>query len=514
MGITPESLFTGFLLFLAVLFGLGIITFIVRRTIRQFYHRVPPNQVMVVYGKGKTVFEEDGTLAQTGVRLITGGGTIVWPFFEDFGYLDMTVMTIAKAKDEVYTVDGVPIRLDWVAQVQIESNDTSLITAARAFLGMPRDEVKGVIAQTLSANFRAIVGQLTVEDVHRDRDAFVQRVQELASDDMRAMGVQVISMGIEEITDDQGYFEAMAKPVIAIVKRDAAIAEAEADREARIKAANARREAKQAELDADRAIIEQQQALELREVEKKKTVGLAEADSEKEVQQRRATAVEQQQEAEVLVPARAEREAVEIKADAERRKLTITAEAKAQAMRTEASAQAEATERTGRAEAEKLKAKKLAEAEGVKAALLAEAEGKAKLAQATAAEGEINLRQTVAEALIQAEVEKVEALGVALKGLGENVRIVQFGGGDGLKSESALLETLKTVPEIASIVNAKTEALSGENLEQITRRITQFLANGPITGEQPAAAPEPAADEAPPQGEQTTPEAEGEDVSG
>ena len=71
-----------------------------------------------------------------------------------------------------------------------------------------------------------------------------------------------------EITDDQGYFEAMAKPVIAVVKRDALIAEAEADREARIKAAGARREAQQAELDADRAIIEQRQALELREVEK------------------------------------------------------------------------------------------------------------------------------------------------------------------------------------------------------------------------------------------------------
>jgi len=455
-----------------------VLAIVPRRIIRQFYHRVPPSQVMVIYGRGKTTFAEDGTLAQQGVRLVTGGRAFVWPVFEDFGFLDLTIMTISKAKDEVYTVDGVPIRLDWVAQVQIASSEKAFLTAARAFLSRSRDEVTHVIAQTLSANFRAIVGQLTVEDVHRDRDAFVQRVQDLASDDMSAMGIGVISMGIEEITDDQGYFEAMAKPVIAAVKRDALIAEAEADRAARIKAANARREARQAELDADREIIQQQQALELREVEKGKTVGLAQAESQEHVQKRLAAAVVQKQEAEVLVPARAKRESVEIDADAERRRVTITAEARAQAARTEAQAQAEATEVTGRAEAEKLRALKVAEAEGTRATLLAEAEGKEKLAQATAAQGEINLRQVIAQALIDAEVKKMEALGTALKGVGENVRIVQFGGTDGTTSNSALLETLKTVPEIATIINAKTEALSGETLEQILTKIAGFIQAG------------------------------------
>ena len=459
-----------------VLAALFVVWLIMRQIVRR--HRVPPNQVMVIYGRGKTTFSELGELDRSGVRLITGGGTWVFPFWEEYDFLDLTIMTIAKAKDEVYTVDGVPIRLDWVAQVQIDSTEKSLLTAARAFLGRQRDEVKHVISQTLSANFRAIVGQMTVEGVHRDRDAFVEKVRNLAKDDMEAMGVGVISMGIEEITDDQGYFEAMAKPVIAVVKRDALIAEAEADREARIKAAGARREAQQAELDADRAIIEQRQALELREVEKAKTVGLAQAEAQEEVQERKAAAVVQQQEAEVLVPARAQREATEIKADAERRQVTITAEARAQATRVEASAQAEATEVTGRADAEKLKAMKIAEADGTKATLLAEAEGKAKLAEATAAEGEINLRQFIAQALIDAEIKKMEALGNALKGVGENVRIVQFGGAEGATNNSALLETLKTVPELAAIINAKTEALSGENLEQVLAKIASFISAG------------------------------------
>jgi uncharacterized membrane protein YqiK len=196
------------------------------------------------------------------------------------------------------------------------------------------------------------------------------------------------------------------------------------------------------------------------------------------VQKRKAAAVVQQQEAEVLVPARAQREATEIKADAERRQVTITAEARAQATRVESSAQAEATEVTGRADAERLKAMKLAEADGTRATLLAEAEGKAKLAEATAAEGEINLRQVIAQALIDAEIKKMEALGNALKGVGENVRIVQFSVAEGATNNSALLETLKTVPELAAIINAKTEALSGENLEQVLAKIASFISAG------------------------------------
>lgn len=479
-----ESILTAVL----ILALLGLALFLLRSFI-PVYRRVPPNKAMVLYGRGRTTFKADGSIEQTGVRLVTGGGTFVLPFFEEYQFLDLTVMTIVKTGDEVYTVDGVPIKLDWVAQVQIGSDRTALITAARAFLGMTREQVINVVSQTLSANFRAIVGQLTVENVHRDRDAFVRSVQDLADDDMAAMGVKIISMGIEEITDDQGYFEAMAKPRIAAIKRDAAIAEAEAEREARIKAAQARQQAEQTELDVARSILEQRQALELREVEKSKTVSLAQTKAEEEVLRNRAALVQQQQEVEVLTPARARREAIQIEADAESRKITITAEAKAQALKKESTAQAEALERAGHAEAEKLRALKaaeadgaratlLAQAEGTRATLLAEAEGKEKLAQATAAQGEINLRQTIAQLLIQAEVDKARAIAQALGNVGQNVRIVQFGGSDATHN-SALANILRDIPELATVINAKTEALAGQNIEQVLARIARLFKEAP-----------------------------------
>jgi flotillin len=445
------------------------------------YHRVPPSQVLVVYGRRKA-------------RLVTNGGVFVVPILETYKVLDLTIITIKQEGDEVFTVSGVPIKLDWVAQVQIDPEEASLRTAARAFLDKTRAEIRDIITETLSANFRAIVGQLSVEAIHRDRDSFVQKVQDLASDDVAAMGVKVISMGIEEITDGQGYLEAMAAPQIAAIKRDAQIAQAEAEREARVRAAAAQREAEQAELDAQREILAQREALSIREVEVQKRVGLANAESEQEVQKRRALAVEQQQEAEVLVPARARQQAIQIEAEAERRRVIINAEAAAEATRTRAEAEAQAIEKKGRgdasalqamkeaeaagvrAEASGIQARKLAEAEGEKAKLLAEAEGRRELAAASAAQNEINLRQFLIEQVLKADIAKAQAIGEALAGLGGNVRVVQIGGAESNgKGNGAFSNLLMSIPEMAETFRAKTEALSGEDFGTTVNRIARLL---------------------------------------
>lgn len=478
--------------FLIVVGVVALVLAVIVALIMGNYHRVPPSEVMVVYGR-KTA------------RMVTNGGVFVIPLIETYKKLDITIMTIKQEKDEVYTERGVPIKLDWVAQVQIDPEESALRTAARAFLEKPRDVVLGIIAETLSANFRAIVGQLSVEEIHRDRDSFVQKVQDLARDDLVAMGIKMLSMGIEEITDDQGYLTAMAAPQIAAIKRDAAIAEAEATRESRVKAAQAKRDAEQAELDSEREILAQREALKIREVEVQKRVGLANATSEQEVQKLRALAVEQQQEAEVLVPARAKRQATEIEAEAERQKATIgaqaaadaarlTAQAAADAARIKAEADAKATEDRGRAEAnalqlmkqaeatgakaeaEAVQARGLAEAESEKAKLLAEAEGRRELAAASSAEGEINLRQFLIEQITQAEIAKAEAIAKALAGLGGNVRMVNFGGsGNGTGNGNSFLDFLMGIPEAAEVLRTKVEALSGDDFETMAVRISALL---------------------------------------
>jgi flotillin len=177
----------------------------------------------------------------------------------------------------------------------------------------------------------------------------------------------------------------------------------------------------------------------------------------------------------------------------------VLAEAEAEAKRKRALAEADATEQTGRAQAAALQAMKeaeaagkKAEAESVKASLLAEAEGRRELAAASAAEGEINLRQYIVEQLTKADVAKAEAIATALAGLGGNVRIVQFAGGNGNGSNGAtghtLLDMLLSVPEVAEVMKAKVEALSGDTLENAMTKFVQLF-NSLRQIDQPGSAP-------------------------
>jgi flotillin len=374
-----------------------------------------------------------------GVRIVHGGFAIVLPFVQKTQIIDLRMFLIKKEKDRVKTDSGLTALIDWVAEANFEADETSLATAARLFLGKERHDVVKMIEEALSANVRAISGQLTIEQLHADRDKFIRLVQELASDELAQMGVTVI-LGIQEITDELGYFEAMAAPKVAVTKRIAAEAEA-----------LAREKSEQAELDADRKILEQREALELRKVQKERGVGIAQAEADLEVQQRRAKAEEHKQEAEILVPARAAREATELEA-----------QGKALAVKAEADAEAEATEKVGKAEAAATKAK-----------LLAQAEGEFKLAEAKAAEGQVNLVQTLFEVLANADVEKAKAYAEAIAGIGEKVSIVDFGSGG--SEGSALKRLLLEVPQIATMLNAQIKALTGEDLESNLDKIRGFI---------------------------------------
>src|SRR5205807_9754402 len=116
--------------------------------------------------------------------------------------------------------------------------------------------IRNIATQTLEGHLRAILGTRTVEEIYQNRDAFASKVQEVAAGDMANMGLGIVSFTVRDIRDTQGYLDALGKPRIAQVKRDAQIAQAEADRDAMIRSAQATQAGQEAKLVADTKIAE------------------------------------------------------------------------------------------------------------------------------------------------------------------------------------------------------------------------------------------------------------------
>ncbi len=355
------------------------------------YTKAGPNQVLIISGSKRKLTDPDGNVREVGFRVVKGGGTFVIPVKEKVDVLSLELLTIDVQTPEVYTSKGVPVKVDGVAQIKVKGDDVSISTAAEQFLSMNIEQIMNIAKQTLEGHLRAILGTMTVEEIYQNRDAFASKVQEVAAGDMANMGLGIVSFTIRDIRDTQGYLDALGKPRIAQVKRDATIAQAEADRDSQIRSAQAKQAGQEAQFAADSKIAEAQRDYQSNVAMYQAVVNQKKAESDlaydlqrfKTGQLVKAEEVQVQiiekqkqielQQQEILRKQRELEANIQKPADAERYKVETLANARKFQLETEAAGAASATKATGFASADVVKATGIAEADANKARGLAEA---------------------------------------------------------------------------------------------------------------------------------------------
>jgi len=451
------------------------------------YTKVGPNQVLIVSGRKHSL--EDGS--QVGFRIVKGGGTFVMPIFEKVDLLSLELLTIDVQTPEVYTSKGVPVKVDGVAQIKVKGDDISIRTSAEQFLGKAQDEIRNIATQTLEGHLRAILGTMTVEEIYQNRDAFASKVQEVAAGDMANMGLTIVSFTIRDIRDTQGYLDALGKPRIAQVKRDAQIAQAEADRDAMIRSSQANQAGQEAKFVADTRIAEAQRDYQSNVAQYQAAVNQkkAEADLAYDLQKFKTgqlvkaeevqvQIVEKQkqidlQQQEILRKQRELEANVQKPADAERYKVETLANARKFQLETEAAGAASATKATGFASADVVKATGLAEADANKARGLAEAavieaQGRA-TAEAMRVKAE-SFKQYNEAAVIEMIVRVLpEVAGKISEPLAKTEKIVIINSGNGPGGGASKLTG--DVTTIISQLPPVIESLTGIKFEKLLEQI-------------------------------------------
>ena len=100
---------------------------------------------------------------------------------------------------------GVSIASFVLFQVKITSHNEEMLRAAvEQFIDKGRQDIESVAMETLEGHQRAIMGNMTVEEIYRDRDTFSQKVFDVASVDLHNMGISVISYTLKDIRDEVG----------------------------------------------------------------------------------------------------------------------------------------------------------------------------------------------------------------------------------------------------------------------------------------------------------------------
>jgi len=434
---------------LAVLFGI----------FKLMWRVAEPNEALVISGLREHSTPE-GAGESMGFRIVTGKGTLVLPGIQTVRRLSLDLRE-AQLAIECVTHQGIPLGIQGVVIFKVGDDYVSIANAARRFLDQ-QQQMDARVHNVFAGHLRAIVGNMTVEEMIRDREKLTSLTRESSGSEMEKLGLIVDSLQVQEIHDPTGYIRNLALPHAAAVSREARIAQAHADREATqneqeadaLKAA-ARRESmiKQAgyQAEVDRANAEAQQAGPLAEASAHQEVvvqetKVAELEAHREEQRlqasiRKPADAKAYQEVTLARAARdariagaeAERQEVELQAEANAQRVRLEAAAEAERVRVDAIARSESTRLIGEGEAAATTAKGTAEGQAVRAKGMAEAEAIKARADALAENQDAVIGQQLAEqwpAIVEA----------AAKPFGAVDQMIVLNGAQGLSE--ALAQTL------------------------------------------------------------------------
>jgi flotillin len=384
------------------------------RFIASRYKKVPPTKAGIFYGRKYRV--KIGDKEETrGFMVVLGGGRVLMPLVESYQEMSTAAFQVTIDEDNIPNADNVKFVIKGVATCKVSTIPENLYRAAGAFLDKNENQIEEFIRNILKGHLRSIVGKLDINGLLRERDNFNRQVVAESSPELSALGMELVNLVIQDISDTLGYIDALGQRAVAETKADAAIKVAEANRAQSIAVSNAAREAAlvgadnaakiaEAEKTRDvkvadfkaisetqRAISEKAFAIATTAQDQKLRVAEAERDAAQKqaevfVQEKEALRRQKELEATVIRDAEADKQTTVIKAEGAKQKRIIDAEAEASFLTATAQAKKNAMTLEGEGEAAKQKAILVAQAEGKaaekKEALLGEAEGTQKLAEA------------------------------------------------------------------------------------------------------------------------------------
>jgi flotillin len=266
MAIQPETL-----IWLSVLVGfVAIVFFSTIILLKANYKRCSSNQVLVIFGK---------TTKGQAAKTVHGGAAFVWPLFQDYRYLSLEPIQIEIPLRGALSIENIRVNVPSVFTVAIGTQPDVMTNAAIRLLDLAVQDIRKQAEEIIFGQLRQVIASMKIEDINRDRDTFLQHIQNSVEPELKKIGLVLINVNITDITDESGYIDAIgqkaASQAIQQARGDVAeevkqgeIRVAGADRDKAVQVADATKLREIGTREAARA-----QAVRIAELEKEQTVG-------------------------------------------------------------------------------------------------------------------------------------------------------------------------------------------------------------------------------------------------
>src|SRR5688572_3089780 len=263
----------------------GMVFFSTVILLKTNYKRCSSNQVLVIFGK-----TGHGQAAKT----VHGGAAFVWPLFQDYRYLSLEPIQIEIPLRGALSIENIRVNVPSVFTVAVGTQPDVMTNAAIRLLDLSVEEIRKQAEEIIFGQLRQVIASMRIEDINRDRDTFLQHIQNSVEPELKKIGLVLINVNITDIQDESGYIDAIgqkaASQAIQQARADVAdevkqgeIRVAGADRDKVVQVASATKER-----EVGTRLAAREQAVRIAELEKEQTVGEQTAAFSRDVQVKQA----------------------------------------------------------------------------------------------------------------------------------------------------------------------------------------------------------------------------------
>ncbi|AXH60237.1 flotillin family protein [Pseudomonas amygdali] len=184
-----------------ILIGVALIMMVIKQ-----YKICPSDKLMVVFGAG----------SKEGARVVHGGGKFVVPFIQSFKFLSLAPISIAVNLEKALSRTNIRVNLPSQFTIAIDSKNPAFTqNAVRNLLEMSEQDIKATASEIIIGALRSTVAALTIEELTRDRDAFIKSINENVTTELNKIGMGLINVNIRDVTDESGFIAAMGQKAAA-----------------------------------------------------------------------------------------------------------------------------------------------------------------------------------------------------------------------------------------------------------------------------------------------------------
>jgi flotillin len=216
-------------------------------------------------------------------KCISGGGAFVWPVIQEYAYLSLEPIQIDIPLKDALSLENIRVAVPSVFTVAIGTEEAVRQNAAIRLMGLTHDQIKRQAQDIIFGQLRQVIASMRIEEINRDREGFLHRIQTSLEPELRKIGLVLINVNITDLKDDSGYIEAIGKKAAAMAVQQARGDVADQEKLGEVRVADAER---------DRAVqvanAQKIREIGMREAERDKLVRVAEVDKEQKIGEQKA----------------------------------------------------------------------------------------------------------------------------------------------------------------------------------------------------------------------------------